>query len=75
MPSAKKERSKKKKAAKCAAPAGIEAAAARIKAANATPQLSNGLEAFLSIDLSGGHGAPIRGELGRPLHPRRALQS
>eukprot|EP00904_Undaria_pinnatifida_P008683 jgi/Undpi1/4945/HiC_scaffold_19.g08297.m1 len=53
MPSAKKERSKKKKAAKRAGPPGLEAATARIKAANATEDLSNGLEAFLSIDLPG----------------------
>lgn len=54
MPSAKKQRSKKKKAAAPAAPKrspAVAAAASRIEAANATPDLSAGLEAFLSIDL------------------------
>ncbi|CAM9556058.1 unnamed protein product [Ectocarpus sp. 12 AP-2014] len=54
MPSAKKQRSKKKKAAAPAAPKRSPAAAAaasRIEAANATLDLSAGLEAFLSIDL------------------------
>lgn len=69
MPNAKKERSKNKKAAKRAAPPAIEAAAARIKAANATPKLSTGLEAFLSIDLPAGHhGAAAPGAISRPMH-------
>ncbi|CAM9254763.1 unnamed protein product [Ectocarpus sp. 13 AM-2016] len=54
MPSAKKQRSKKKKAAAPAAPKrspAVAAAASRIEAANATLDLSAGLEAFLSIDL------------------------
>lgn len=55
MPSAKKQRSKKKKAAAPAAPKrspAVAAAASRIEAANATPDLSVGLEAFLSMDLA-----------------------
>ena len=77
MPSAKKERSKNRKAAKRAAPPAIEAAAARIKAANVTPELSSGLEAFLSIDLPGGHGAAPPGAISRParyIHGARYIQ-
>lgn len=66
MPSAKKERSKKKKAAKRAGPPGLEAATARIKAANATEDLSNGLEAFLSIDLPGSQSMATPGAASRP---------
>eukprot|EP00903_Cladosiphon_okamuranus_P018756 g17258.t1 len=53
MPSTKKQRGKKKKGAAAApkrSPA-VEAAASRIEAANAIPELSAGLEPFLSIDL------------------------
>lgn len=54
MPSAKKQRAKKKKAATTTAPKrspAVAAAASRIEAANAVPELSAGLEPFLSIDL------------------------
>lgn len=55
MPSAKKERSRKKKQVatvpRRSLPTALRAAAARIEAANAVSDLSTGMEAFLAIDL------------------------
>ncbi|CAM9562836.1 unnamed protein product [Ascophyllum nodosum] len=54
MPSAKKERSRRKKRAAApgrSLPPALRAAAARLEAANAASDLSTGMEAFLSIDL------------------------
>ncbi len=74
MPNAKKQRGKKKKAGAGAGaaapkrPPGTAAAASRIAAANAVPDLSTGLEPFLSIDLPSAAGAadPVRLEIRSP---------
>lgn len=60
MPSAKKERSKKKKLSrrgKHPVSEEMAASAARIEAANAVSDLSTGLETFLAMDLSTGDGS------------------
>lgn len=62
MPSSKKERSKKKKAGKRSVSPAVDAAAARLKAANAVAELSSGVEAFLSIDLPAAKGVVTAGK-------------